>query len=132
MNPMPHTDPPDEPPEAWWRRDVERRLIAAEQLAEANEKAIGAEIKVNIRRDELINGPFGLIKTLEANTEAIAKNTKAIEDDREKAIEEREKDVAERERARTERAQFYRRTALSLVISLFLIVATVLLTGLLQ
>ena len=73
---MTQTDPPDEPPPLWRLRDLERRV-------EANELRIGEEIKVNIRNDQLLNGEFGLVSAMKANTAAIAANTAAIEKDRE-------------------------------------------------
>jgi hypothetical protein len=36
MNPAPQTEPPDEPPAAWWKRDVERRLEEMEARVTAN------------------------------------------------------------------------------------------------
>lgn len=119
---MTHADPPDEPPETWWRRDIERRL-------EANEKRMGAEIEANIHRDALITGEFGLVAAVKANTIAIKENTDALAADRVAAVKAREAAAEKQEAMRVERAQFMRRTALSLAISLLLIVATVLITG---
>jgi hypothetical protein len=118
MNPMAHIDPPDEPPVSWQVRDLGRRFSLLEARMTANEQRMGGEIEVNIRRDELINGEFGLINAMKANTDAIRANTDAIDRDRQRAAA-REQD----------RATFLRRTAVGLAVSLIIVLASAIASG---
>ena len=119
---MTQTDPPDQPPESWWRRDIERRL-------EATEQRVGAEMLVNARNDELLTGEFGLVAAVKANTIAIKENTDALAADRKAAVDERDRIARVEKEKREERARWLWRTAAGLLVSLVLIVATVLITG---
>lgn len=122
MNPMAHADPPDEPPPMWRLRDLEKRVAATE-------KQVGAEMLVNARNDELLNGEFGLIAAVKANTSATKANTDALAAARDRAAREREEAAMAEKAKRDERGQWLWRTAIGLVVSVFLIVATVLITG---
>lgn len=122
MNPMAHADPPDEPPASWRLKDLERRM-------EATEQRVGAEMLVNARNDELLNGEFGLIAAVKANTIATKANTDALAAARDRAAREREEAAMAEKAKRDERGQWLWRTAIGLVISVVLIVATVLITG---
>jgi hypothetical protein len=122
MNPSSQVDPPDEPPAAWRLRDLERRM-------EATEQRVGAEMLVNARNDELLNGEFGLIAAVKANTLATKANTDALAAVRDVAAKEREEVAVAEKKKRQERTQWLWRTAIGLAISVFLIYATVVISG---